>query len=63
MKVEVAVLGPNKPYGFCARTLKLMLFTERPGLPVPNGPYGLRGRKATQNEGIYFNPDMTFVVD
>ena len=28
VKVEVAVPGPNKPYGFCARTLKLMLFTE-----------------------------------
>ena len=28
MKVEVAVLGPNKPYGFCACTLKLILFTE-----------------------------------
>ena len=22
----------------------------RPGLPVPNSPYGLRGRKATLNE-------------
>ena len=28
MKVEVAVLGPNKPCGFCARRLKLTLFTE-----------------------------------
>ena len=24
----------------------------RPGLPVPNSPYGLRGRKATLNERV-----------
>ena len=66
MKVEVAVLGPNKPYGFCARRLKLTLFTELrsrvkeevgvPGLPVPNGLYGLRGSSSNTERRNLFQP-------
>ena len=36
----------------------------RPGLPVPNGPYGLRGRKATLNEkSIYIQASSLLTYD
>ena len=63
MKVEMLVLGSpsligrmgfldvkHRVYllGFCTELKELCQSKGgRPGVPVPNGPYGLRGRKAT----------------
>ena len=67
MKVEVAVLGsPSLTVlcCLCGREATINVFPrarqlcegrgDRPGLPVPNSPYGLCGRKATLDDNRQF---------